>query len=139
MQDVVEEALLGTLRDLPGLEFLNAEYIVPLREEELTIQQVRGQLVRRSAVLFADRLPDLQVHHGGLDTVVEVSQAASLIATMQGLGRGSADLCPPAEESGTGASPLFEACLYPTGSHNPFTMEGSIPRAEAFLGRLLRP
>ena len=139
IQDVVEDALLGDIRDLPGLEFLNAEFIVPLREGDIAIPAVRGELVRRSAVLFADRLPDLQVHHGGLDTVVEVSQAASLIATMQDLGRGSSDLCPPADQSGLGASPLFEACIYPTGSHNAFTLDGSIPRAEAFLERLFQP
>lgn len=139
VQEVVEEALLGTLRDLPGLEFLNGEYIVPLREGETGIPAVRTQLVRRSAVLFADRLPDLQVHHGALDPTVEVTQAASLIATMQALGRGSAALCPPEAESGVGASPLFEACIYETGSHSPLTMPGSIPRSQAFLERLVQP
>ena len=83
VQDVVEEALLGSLRDLPALDFLNEELIQPLRRGELTIPQVRPELVRRSPVLFADRLPPLQMHHGDMDDVVEVSQAQSLIAAIE--------------------------------------------------------
>lgn len=139
IQDVVADALRGVLRDLPGLEFLNGEFIVPLREEQTTIAAVRGELVRRSAVLYADRLPDLQVHHGELDPVVEVSQAESLIDTMLGLGRGANPLCPPVDGPSGTDDPLFEACLYPSGSHNPLTMNGSIPRAATFLERLLAP
>lgn len=139
IQDVVADALRGDLRDLPGLEFLNGEFIVPLREGQTTIAAVRGELVRRSAVLYADRLPDLQVHHGELDTVVEVSQAESLIATMLGLGRGANPLCPAVDGPSGIGDPLFEACLYPSGSHNPLTMNGSIPRAGTFLERLLAP
>ena len=68
-----------------------------------------------------------------------VSQAESLIDTMLGLGRGANPLCPPVDgPSGTG-DPLFEACLYPSGSHDPLTMSGSIPRAVTFLERLLAP
>jgi len=139
IQDVVADALRGVLRDLPGLEFLNGEFIVPLREEQTTIAAVRGELVRRSAVLYADRLPDLQVHHGELDTVVEVSQAESLIDTMLELGRGASPLCPPLDGPSGMGDPLFEACLYPSGSHNPLTMSGSVPRAATFLERLLAP
>ncbi|MEN8375656.1 MAG: peptidase [Gemmatimonadota bacterium] len=122
VQDVTEEALLGTLRNLPGLEFLDGEFITPLRLGATTIPAVRGELVRRSAVLFADRLPDAQVHHGEADMVVEVSQAESLIRTMSGLGR---------------MAPEFEAFLYPNGGHNPLTMDGSIPRTQDFLVGLL--
>jgi acetyl esterase/lipase len=139
VQDVVADALRGTVRNLPGLEVLNAEFIVPLRDGETTIQAVRGELVRRSAVLFADRLPDLQVHHGELDPVVDVSQAESLIDTMLGLGRGATPLCPPTDGPSGTDDPLFEACLYPAGSHNPLTMAGSIPRTETFLERIFAP
>ena len=122
VQDVVEEALRGTLRDLPGLEFLDQAFIQPLKNGGLTTAQVRPQLIRRSAVLFADRLPALQVHHGSLDTVVEVSQAESLIAAMVALGR---------------MEPDFEGNLYPSGTHNPLTLPGSIPSAVDFLSQLL--
>jgi acetyl esterase/lipase len=122
VQDVVEEALLGSLRDLPGLAYLDEAFIQPLKRGELTIAQVRPELIRRSAVLYADRLPTLQLHHGELDETVEVSQAQSLIDAMARLGRGEPD---------------FEAYLYPTGSHDPFTLPGSVGRAVDFLTALL--
>jgi acetyl esterase/lipase len=139
VQDVVADALRDDLRNLPGLDFLNSEFLVPLKNGTTTIAAVRRELVRRSAVLFADRLPDLQVHHGELDPVVEVSQAESLIDTMLGLGRGATPLCPPTGGPSGAGDPLFEACLYPSGSHNPLTMSGSIPRTVTFLERLLAP
>ena len=121
VQEVVEEALRGSLRDLPGLSFLDEAFIQPLRRGELTVADVRPELIRRSAVLFADRLPALQLHHGSADMVVEVSQAESLIAAMAALNRGE---------------PGFQAFIYPGGTHNPLTMPGSIPSAVAFLGEL---
>jgi dipeptidyl aminopeptidase/acylaminoacyl peptidase len=122
VQDVVEEALRGTLRDLPGLDYLNESYIQPLKRGEVTVAAVRTELVRRSVVLFADRLPTLQLHHGNADTVVDVSQAESLIAAMSALGRGEPD---------------FEAYLYPAGTHNPLSMPGSVERTVDFLSLLL--
>ena len=121
VQEVVEEALRGTPRDLPGLNDLNAQFIQPLKRGELTIADVRPQLVRRSAVYFVDRLPQLQVHHGSADSVVSVSQAERLIEVMQAAGRGP---------------PGFEWYLYPGGGHDPFTLPGSIDRAAEFLARL---
>lgn len=121
-QDVVEEALLGSLRDLPGLRFLDDSFIQPLKRGEVTIAQVRPELVRRSAVLFADRLPAVQLHHGSADDVVDVSQAEALIAAMEALDR---------------SEPGFEAHIYPDGTHNPLTLPGSIPLAVAFLEGLL--
>lgn len=122
VQDIVEEALTGSLRDLPGLDYLNETYIQPLKRGELSIAEVRPELIRRSAVLYADRLPILQLHHGAVDSTVEVSQAESLIDVMAELGRGEPD---------------FEAYLYPTGGHNPFSLPGSIGRAIEFLSALL--
>ena len=122
VQDIVEDALRGSLRDLPGLAFLSEMYIQPLKRGELTIPEVRSELIRRSPVLFADRLPALQLHHGTMDTVVEVSQAESLIAAIEALGR---------------EQPDFEAHLYPGGLHSPFALPGSITRAVQFLSVLL--
>lgn len=121
VQDVVEEALLGSPRDLPGLAFLNEAYLQPLARGELTIAEVRSQLVRRSAVLFADRLPALQVHHSTADAVVDVSQARSLIDALIALGRGEPD---------------FEWYLYEDGGHNPLTLGGSVARTVDFLEAL---
>jgi dipeptidyl aminopeptidase/acylaminoacyl peptidase len=121
-QDVVEEALRGQLRDLPGLDYLNTQFIQPLKRGELTIADVRPELVRRSPVLYAGRLPPLQVHHGTDDEVVPVGEAERLIEVMQGLGRGE---------------PEFEYYIYEGGTHNPLTLSGSLERTRDFAGRLL--
>jgi len=121
VQDVAEEALLGTPRDLPGLAFLDEQYLQPLARGEVSIASVRSQLIRRSAALFASRLPMVQLHHGTADAVVDVSQGQALIDAMSALGRGEPD---------------FEAYLYEGGTHNPLTLAGSITRARAFLEAL---
>jgi hypothetical protein len=122
VQDVVEEALRGTPRSLPGLAYLDATFLQPLARGELDMAEVRRELVRRSIVLYAERLPRLQLHHGRSDAVVHVGQAESLIATMQTLGR---------------AEPEFEAYLYTGGTHNPLSLEGGVARAVSFLEALL--
>lgn len=122
VQEVVEEALLGMPRDLPGLAYLDSRFIQPLKNGELAIDDVRSELVRRSPVYYADRLPQLQVHHGTADAVVPVGEAERLIEVMSALGRGE---------------PEFEAYLYSSGGHDPLTLQGSIGRTVDFLGRLL--
>lgn len=121
VEDVVDEALRGAPRDLPGLSFFDEAYLQPLAAGALSIDQVRAELVRRSPVLFADRLPTVQLHHGTADAVVDVSQAEALIAAMAALGR---------------AEPDFQAYLYEGGTHNPLSLAGSIPRAVDFLEAL---
>jgi dipeptidyl aminopeptidase/acylaminoacyl peptidase len=123
-QDIVEEALRAGAGDLPGLGFLDATYVQPLRRGELTIAEVRPQLVRRSAVLFAERLPAVQLHHGTGDVVVGVSQARSLVDAMADLGR---------------TEPDFQPFIYEGGGHNPLTLTGSVARTTAFLSGLLAP
>ena len=122
VQDVVEEALLGMPRNLPGLADLDAQFIQPLKRGELTIQDVRPELIRRSTVYFVDRLPQVQLHHGTADSTVPVSQAERLIEVMQDAGR---------------QAPGFESFLYPGGGHNPLTLFGSLDRTVAFLRRTL--
>jgi hypothetical protein len=121
VQEVVEEALLGTPRDLPGLAYLDQRFIQPLKDGQLAIGDVRLELVRRSPVYYAQQLPQLQVHHGTADAVVPVGEAERLIEVMSALGRGA---------------PGFEAYLYPDGEHDPLTLDGSIERTLEFLGRL---
>lgn len=122
VQEVVAEALRGDPRPLPGLPYLDQTLLQPLAAGALGIPAVRAELVRRSAVLFAERLPVLQLHHGRDDQVVAVGQAESLIATMKTIGR---------------VEPDFEAFLYAGGTHNLLTLTGAIPRAVAFLEALL--
>lgn len=121
VQEVVEEALMGSARDLPGLAFLDAEYLQPLARGETSVAAVRSQLVRRSAVLFADRLPAVQVHHGTADAVVHVSQAEALIDALTALGR---------------SEPDFEWYLYEGGTHNLLSLANSVGRAVDFLEAL---
>jgi dipeptidyl aminopeptidase/acylaminoacyl peptidase len=123
VQDVTEEALMGQPRNLPGLDYLNTNFLIPLSEGEATIQSLRPELVRRSAVLFVDRMPPVQAHHGRADTTVPVSQAEALIAAMNAAGK------TPAE---------FSATLYDGGEHNPFTMTGSLDAAADFLSELIQ-
>lgn len=121
VQDVIREALDGALRDLPGMDHLYTNFIQPVQAGQLTIPEVRPELVRRSSVLFASDLPDIQLHHGTADNVVFISQAESLIQTMNGLGR---------------TTPAFEAFIYDSGDHNPLSLIGSTSRTVAFLSVL---
>jgi dipeptidyl aminopeptidase/acylaminoacyl peptidase len=121
VQKIVEEALAGDPPDLPGVGYLDSEFIQPLADAMLSIGDVRPELVRRSAVLFVDSMPPVQVHHGTADPVVDVSQAESLVRAMQRAGK-------PASE--------FESYLYPGGGHNALTLDGSITRTAEFLAPL---
>jgi acetyl esterase/lipase len=121
VQEVVEDALEGTIQDLPGVAFLNQSFIQPLKEGTKTISEVRLEMLRRSPVYFAGMLPDVQVHHGTNDTVVPVGEGERLIEVMLGLGRGM---------------PEFESYIYQGGVHDPLSLSGSLPRTRVFLGRL---
>lgn len=118
---LVENALDGRLEPLPGLRHLEERFIRPLARGTLSTEEFRLELVRRSVVLFADRLPPVQVHHGRLDAVVDVTQAESLISAV---------------ESAGGGPPRDEFFLYPAAGHHPLTMAGAVQRAAAFLQRL---
>lgn len=122
VQDVVAEVLDGSLRELPGIEVLNSDFIQPLRNGLMDIPSVRLELVRRSAVLFADRLPAVQIHHGTADEVVAVSQAESLIAALEADGR---------------TGPGFQPFLYEGGTHNPLALIGALERTREYLIALL--
>lgn len=112
----------GVTVDLPGVEYLRATYVMPWWAGDISLQDARIALIRRSAVLFAEDLPSLQVHHGEMDGVVSVTQAESMIRAMEEIGRGA---------------PEFEAFIYPGGTHDITSMPESIPRGLAFLRNLL--
>ena len=122
VQDAMAEALRGSPADLPGGAWLDETVVQPLRAGQLTIAEARLELIRRSPVLFADRLPAVQIHHGDADDLVPVSQARALIAALEGAGR---------------TSPALQAFIYAGGSHNPLTLSGSIGRAVSFLREML--
>ncbi len=123
-QEVAERALLGMPRQLPGADYLNQTLLQPLREGSLGMAEARLELIRRSPVYFAERLPQLQVHHGAADQLVPVSQAQRLVEAMARLGR---------------STPVFEAYLYPEGGHHPLSLPGSLERTQRFLAPLRQP
>lgn len=121
---VVSQALLGLELPLPGVKHINRTYIQPLKRGELTIDDVRPEILRRSPVYFTDELQrfQLQVHHGTKDVVVPVAEGQRLIEVMEGLGS---------------TAPDFESYIYEDGTHDPFSLPGSLDRTAAFLSRLL--
>ncbi len=121
IRDVVEDALDGSATDLPGLSTLTTRFVRPFADGSMSVADLRAELVRRSAVLFAADLPPLQIHHGSLDDVVPVGEAHALIEALESLGRGAPD------------DGFF---IYAGGGHDPLTMAGSVPLAVAFLQEL---
>jgi dipeptidyl aminopeptidase/acylaminoacyl peptidase len=119
VRGIVRDALMGHPVDLPGVATLDAQYIQPLARGDLTIPEVRAQLIRRSPVYFVDRLPAVELHHGTADSIVPVAEAERLTEVMQAAGR---------------TAPAFEAYLYDGGTHDPLTLPGSIDRTISFLG-----
>ncbi|MDZ7269057.1 MAG: alpha/beta fold hydrolase [candidate division KSB1 bacterium] len=122
VQQVTEEILLGNPRDLPGLNYLTETLLRPLQAGSLTLAQARLELLRRSPVYFAHRLPPLQLHHGTADPIVPVSEGERLREVLQGLARPAAD---------------FEFHFYPGGQHHPASLPGCPERTQNFLARLL--
>lgn len=118
VQGIVRDALLGQPDDLPGVAALDTQFIQPLGRGELTIPEVRAQLIRRSPVYFVDRLPAVELHHGIADSIVPVAEAERLTQVMQAAGR---------------TAPGFQSYLYDGGGHDPLTLPGSIDRAISFL------
>lgn len=118
IQDVVEETLLGRPPDLPSIDYLEDEVILPLQAGDLSIAEVRIELLRRSPAQFAALIPTLQAHHGTADAVVPVSQMEHLVDAMDAIGRGA---------------PEFEGFIYTGGTHSPLSMPASLTRAAEFL------
>jgi len=118
LQDVFEETLLGMPPDLPSINYLEEEIIIPLQKGDMSIAEARIELLRRSPARFASLLPVLQAHHGTADTVVPVSQIEHLIDAMDAISR---------------TAPEFEGFIYSGGTHTPLSMPASITRAAEFL------
>jgi dipeptidyl aminopeptidase/acylaminoacyl peptidase len=83
----------------------------------------RRELVRRSPVLWADRLPPIPIHHGTADDVVPVGQAEALISTLGRLPR-------------SGMNDDFH--FYPGAGHNVLELREVDARIISFLQRLRR-
>ena len=118
VREIVREATLGQPRDLTAVAHLDSTVIAPYIRGRIPLPEARLEIIRRSAVLFAEDLPPVQLHHGTADAIVSVSQAESLIRTMDALGR---------------TPPGFEAFIYAGGGHSTLSLPGVIPRAAEFV------
>ena len=123
-REIMEDALAGTLRDLPGLDYLNETLIQPWRRGELSDADARIEMLRRSAAYFVGCLPPVQLHHGTADQVVAVSQAHRLIEAMAAAGKGEDE---------------FDANIYEGAGHGLLDLvtQGAALRAVEFLRPVL--
>jgi len=121
VEDLVADALQGTLADLPGLSDLDEQVVQPLKNGTLALAEARLELLRRSPAWFAADLPPVQIHHGTADATVPVSQGQRLRDVLQALGS---------------AAPDYEAWFYAGGEHDPLTLPGAFTRTLDFLTRL---
>ena len=119
-REIMEEALAGTLRDLPGLDYLNETLIQPWWRGELSDADARIEMLRRSAAYFVGQMPPVQLHHGTADEVVAVSQAHRLIEEMKEAGKGEDE---------------FDENIYEGAGHGLLDLvsQGAATRAEEFL------
>ncbi len=85
-KEITYNALKGNLEDLPGLDYLNNNIITPLKEQKVSIEMARHELIKRSAVYFLEHLLPLQIHHGKEDQVIPVEQAEIMIKKASDLG-----------------------------------------------------
>lgn len=122
VREIVREAALGMPRELTGIAHMDSTLVQPYMGGRIEPARGRMELVRRSAVLFAEDLPAVQLHHGDIDQTVSVSQARSMIRVMEALGR---------------EPPEFEAFIYQGAGHEVLDLGGAIPRAVGFLRRAL--
>lgn len=122
VREIVWEAAMRMPRRLTGVAHLDSTIVQPFIRGEMTRPEARLELVRRSSVLYAEKLPPVQLHHGTIDQTVSVSQAESMIAAMEALGRGPPD---------------FEAYIYEDGGHDFLSLREAIQRAVEFISRSL--
>jgi dipeptidyl aminopeptidase/acylaminoacyl peptidase len=117
---IAERGLSWPIPPLPGANFLADSVLFALRDERITTENARFELLRRSPAWFPELLPPTQLHHGERDGVV---------AHVHGL-----RLEQLAERYHSAADVEFHS--YPEGRHRTRTLRGAVERAEAFLARV---
>jgi len=115
-RDLARDMLRNDLPSLPGIRHLDMTLLEPLQEGELGMEEARIDLIRRSAVYFADRLPAVQVHHGLDDSIVPPSESERLADALDAAGRAD-----------------YEVHFYESGVHDPLSLQGALDRLETFL------
>ncbi len=131
VQDIAADALEGGDRNLPGFDVLNARFIQPLQRGEISVADMRLELLRRSPAQFADRLPVVQAQHGTDDPTVLVGQTRLLERALREAGRQvTTDVSTP-------SSAEAEFFYWEGGVHNPASFPLNwIGEAQGFLGKL---
>ena len=76
----------SVLRALFNSDFFKNDILLPYLAGSLELADARSELIRRSPLYFADRLPPVQIHHGTEDDVVPPSQSARLAGKLETLG-----------------------------------------------------
>jgi dipeptidyl aminopeptidase/acylaminoacyl peptidase len=129
----LEAAGCGGAAGNPILNLLLDVVICPYLAGDLTVDEARLALVRRSAVYFADGLFKLQIHHGTADTTVPIAHSYSLSASLEALGT---------------TPPFYQFYVYEGGLHSVTSLHDDIAgfsagdqgvRVEPFLCDLLTP
>ena len=117
-QDLLLRILDDQAPDLASIPELQASVVDPFERGELSLADMRLELLRRSALHFADRLPAVLAHHGLADDVIAVGETQILEAAVR-------------EAGGS-----MQAFYYEGSGHSPFDLDGSLSRTAAFLGAL---
>jgi len=120
---LAQRAIRSRVARLPGAGYLADSVLFALRDGRITVERARLELIRRSAVHFAARLPPAMIHHGMLDDEVAVAHGERLDGALRSR--------PP-------GAPPHEYHRYPQGGHRPGTLAGSAARTDAFLTRIAR-
>lgn len=119
---LADRALRSRIPKLPGAGYLADSVLFALRDGRTTVERARSELLRRSPVYFADRLPPTQIHHGTRDDEVPIVHSRRLIQALERIGR---------------PVPLWEMVTYPGGGHRPHTLRGARQRVDDWLQRVV--
>lgn len=79
IKEIMANTLEGIDVDLPGIDYLDEYLLQPLKNNQVNIEFVRHELLKRSPIYFLPNIVPLQIHHGEMDYTVPVSQANLII------------------------------------------------------------
>ena len=88
----------------------------PFLDGEMTFEEARLSIIRRSGYFFIEDMPSFQLHHGARDMVVRVEHSRQVDARLRALGRAN-----------------FQYFEYPEGNHSVNSLDGAADRANTFL------
>ena len=121
VRTLAKRAVGSSVPRLPGAGYLADSVLFALRDGRTTVARARQELLRRSVVYFADRLPAVQAHHGSDDRKVHVAHADRLDAVLRAQGRDSTQ---------------WKYYRYRDAGHGVRHLRGYRRRVEAFLQRV---